>query len=105
MRHVKYLTKGLLITVAEEGERHNFNRQIDPEILDDVTDERMPVTFCMTHRHADGEPIAPHARCFVTLRIKGEAFPATAIVDMTFKRFDSLPTIRFPKKKLLPNGV
>ena len=89
----KYLNKQMLQAIAKDGKLFDFNRQIDDATLSHVTDEKMPVTFAMSHDFAGGELVEPHARCFVTMRSSIEGEPFTLTIDMTFERYDNLPTI------------
>lgn len=91
MTEVKYLTRKMLLRVASEGDRMEFNRQIEPSILPRITNERMPAVFFMKHEHIDGVRVKPHVRCRVHFRIKGDCQVYPVYIDMTMSRYKSLP--------------
>lgn len=89
----RYIDKALFTKIASEGDKKGFNRQVDPAVLPKLTNENFPVTFVMIHEHIGGRKAAPHARCEVHFRMNGSDELHHVLVDMTLKRFESLPQI------------
>jgi hypothetical protein len=88
-----YITKGLLIANAEKASEIGYNRQIAPEVLDDISDHRFPIQYLMTRRHKAGEPCEPHIRCMVHLMTRTDSELRPVVIDMPFDDYHSLPTI------------
>lgn len=81
----RFLTKQLLAEAITEGERVGYNRQIDPRILERLTDEsKIHVWQAFPHFHIGGEPAKPHIRLvfdfenqpFLTLDVSDEFYAA-----------------------------
>jgi len=92
----KYFTKDSLIEAAKAGNERGYNRQLDPDKLDNLGwTEFLPVTFDMLHEHINGEAVEPHVRVMVMVDAKNSGKghrDETVLLDISMERFNALPT-------------
>ncbi len=94
----KYFTKPLLQEAARNAEKWNFNRQLDLDAVNRLSDNgKFPVTMTLPHHHRHGEPAEPHMRAMVVMDAQG----VIAVVDMPLDFWDRLPetTVQCPTPK------
>jgi hypothetical protein len=89
---VKYCDKAILEKINRRALANNYNRAVKPEFIATLpNDLNFPITFCMVHEHAAGQPVAPHMRCRI---MTGQSLrgPFNDIfVDVEMGMFDLLP--------------
>ena len=102
---VKYLNKEILDKVNRRAIANNYNRAVKQEFIDALPDDiNFPITFCMLHEHAAGQPVPAHMRCRI---MTGESLFGPfhdVYVDVEMGMFDLLPEheVKMPKRKKEP---
>jgi hypothetical protein len=97
---VKFCDKAILKAINKRALRNNYNRAIEEDFVDSLPDEmKFPVTFCMVHEHAAGQPVAPHMRCRIMVG-KSLTGPFDYVfVDVEMGMFDLLPEVEIPDRE------
>jgi hypothetical protein len=89
---IKYFTRDLLLAATLEGNKRNYNRQLNPDMVANLEEDMLfPVTFHMLHEHIAGETAEPHIRACVMLNPNEKV-----LIDVGFKRFSKLPEAEVP---------
>ena len=89
---IKYFTRDLLLAATLEGNKRNYNRQLNPDMVANLDEDVLfPVTFHMLHEHIAGEKTEPHIRACVMLTQHDKV-----LIDVGFKRFNQLPEAEVP---------
>lgn len=101
--NIKYVDKQILNAVNKRAIKNNYNRAITQEFVDSLPEDlNFPITFCMVHEHAAGEPVPAHMRCRI---MAGESLTGPfhdVFVDIEMGMFDMLPVAEVserPEKK------
>jgi hypothetical protein len=98
MKTYKYFTKASLIEAARAGNTRGYNRQLDPDALQDLEWEQvLPITFTLDHEHINGEKVEPHIRVMVMVGPSG-AENEDVVLDMSLERYQGLSEIMVPEK-------
>lgn len=91
---IKYFTKDTLIEAAKAGNDRGYNRQLDPDQLEDLQYENfLPITLTLPHEHILGELVEPHVRAMVQVGPEEKV-----LLDLSWERYHGLP--EFDEKAL-----
>jgi hypothetical protein len=99
---VKYLNKAILDKVNRRAIANNYTRAIKQEFIDSLPDDiNFPITFCMLHEHAAGQPVPAHMRCRIMTGASLVGPFNDVYVDVEMGMFDLLPEheVKMPKRK------
>jgi hypothetical protein len=89
---VKYLDKKILNVVNKRAVKNNYNRAVRQEFIDSLPEDvNFPVTFCMVHEHAAGQPVPAHMRCRIMTAQTAIGPFNDVFVDVEMGMFDMLP--------------
>jgi hypothetical protein len=96
-----YASKDHFLAIARAGEKEDFNRQVNWELLDDQMDPKGTniCVFTMVHEHKHGYRVDPHLRTRWLLKLRGTMEPAEVFLDMSFDHFNGLPTLEYPTEE------
>jgi hypothetical protein len=89
---MKFFIKKTLIEAARAGNERGYNRQLDPEALQEGLEANanwfFPITFALPHEHIAGEQVEPHLRVQVLLDTDPDT---TVLLDISQQRYNKLP--------------
>jgi hypothetical protein len=89
---IKYVDKRILDAVNKRAVKNNYNRAVTQEFIDSLPEDiNFPITFCMVHEHAAGQPVPAHMRCRI---MTGESLTGpfhNVFVDVEMGMFDMMP--------------
>jgi len=64
---MRHLTKAQLIQAAQLAEKHDYNRQLETELLRPLPEGKYRIVFSRIHRHRHVRPCEPHLRLMLQL--------------------------------------
>lgn len=89
----KVATTDQLKHLNEIAERKGYNRQLNPDFIENELDPGgiHVCSFKMLHEHAGGKPVEPHLRTRWLLKLKGNAKPVAGMLDVDLDQYEDLP--------------
>jgi hypothetical protein len=92
---IKVASTPELIRLARVSTMRGYNRQLDPEWIEEFLDPSGAhvIEFLIPHEHAQGQPVPLHARCQVFLKVQGTMNPMQVFIDIPIDEFNALPTV------------
>ena len=90
-----YVRHNHLCEISANGERWDYNRQLDSDAVQRLPQKRhlaYPVVLHFVHEHRHMEPCEPHMR--LVIEIRGD----DAICDVPLNYFDKLPKLHVVSK-------
>lgn len=94
---VKVASTPDLIRLARVAQMRDYNRQIDPEWIEEFVDPHGAhvIEFLIPHEHAQGKEVPLHARCQVLVKVDGTMSPMQVVLDIPIKEYNELPAVDY----------
>ena len=99
--NAKVATATQLRSLNNRADKRNYNRVLSNAAMKNLDPDGFNILSAfMVHEHAAGVLVAPHQRCQVWLKMKGQDKPVMGWLDVLTDDYDSLEDAQAVERKL-----